>query len=207
MKMKQTGGRRKRRLCVPAFLLLFTTTALLAGTGLFFLSLRFIDPTTGMSLPAVNDWKESVVYDRVPVEVNTSVGGDLRFENEFEKNQAKSHSSCATVEQMGKVFTGVYWNESLRVRSLIRDHFLLHGAPTLRKLPPEKFCKQSFVLAKASEAGFGNEMYKILTGAALSVMLKRSLIIGQTRHIGSFSSLSPFHPLVCNFIYFIDQVF
>lgn len=45
-------------------------------------------------------------------------------------------------------------------------------------------------MGKSSEAGFGNEMYKVLTGAALSVMLNRSLIIGQTRHIGSFSSLS-----------------
>lgn len=46
------------------------------------------------------------------------------------------------------------------------------------------------MLGKSSEAGFGNEMYKVLSGAALSVMLNRSLIIGQTRHIGSFSSLS-----------------
>lgn len=45
-------------------------------------------------------------------------------------------------------------------------------------------------MGKASEAGFGNEMYKVLTAAALSVMLNRSLIIGQTRHIGSFLILS-----------------
>lgn len=64
------------------------------------------------------------------------------------------------------------------------------GASRVRNLPPEQFCKHGFVLGKASEAGFGNEMYKILTGAALSVMLNRSLIIGQTRHIGPFSSLS-----------------
>lgn len=64
------------------------------------------------------------------------------------------------------------------------------GASRVRSLPPEQFCKHGFVLGKASEAGFGNEMYKILTGAALSVMLNRSLIIGQTRHIGPFSSLS-----------------
>ena len=45
-------------------------------------------------------------------------------------------------------------------------------------------------MGKASEAGFGNEMYKILTAAGLSIMLNRSLIIGQTRHIGPFSVLS-----------------
>ncbi|MFS7940242.1 hypothetical protein Hanom_Chr05g00462161 [Helianthus anomalus] len=57
------------------------------------------------------------------------------------------------------------------------------GASRVRLLSPDQFCKQNFVMGKASEAGFGNEMYKILTAAALSIMLNRSLIIGQTRHI------------------------
>lgn len=70
---------------------------------------------------------------------------------------------------------------------------ILLGASRVRDLPPEKFCSHKFVLGKASEAGFGNEMYKILTAAALSIMLDRSLIIGQTRHIGSLSSL-----YICN---------
>ena len=73
-----------------------------------------------------------------------------------------------------------------------QEVFPISGAPRVRELPPEQFCKQGFVLGKASEAGFGNEMYKILTAAGLSVMLNRSLIIGQTRHIGSFSGLSFF---------------
>jgi phosphatidate phosphatase PAH1 len=60
---------------------------------------------------------------------------------------------------------------------------LSSGASRVRELPAYEFCKQGFVLGKASEAGFGNEMYKILTAAALSVMLNRSLIIGQTRHV------------------------
>lgn len=75
---------------------------------------------------------------------------------------------------------------SLRVRELIRRHFVLHGAARVRGLPAYEFCKQGFVLGKASEAGFGNEMYKILTSAALSVMLNRSLIIGQTRGLYPF---------------------
>lgn len=70
--------------------------------------------------------------------------------------------------------------------------FLVLGALRVRNLPPEQFCRHSFVLGKASEAGFGNEMYKILSAAVLSIMLNRSLIIGQTRHIGSFPSLSVF---------------
>lgn len=66
----------------------------------------------------------------------------------------------------------------------------ISGASRIRDLPPEQFCRHGFVLAKASEAGFGNEMYKILTAGALSIMLNRSLIIGQTRHIGYLSSLA-----------------
>jgi len=66
----------------------------------------------------------------------------------------------------------------------------LPGAERVRTLPAHEFCKQGFVLGKASEAGFGNEMYKILTAGALSVMLNRSLIIGQTRHMPLHS---PFH--------------
>lgn len=64
----------------------------------------------------------------------------------------------------------------------------MSGAPRVRGLPPEQFCRRSFVIGKASEAGFGNEMYKILTGAALSVLLNRSLIIGQTRHVDTLSN-------------------
>lgn len=77
------------------------------------------------------------------------------------------------------------------------------GASTVRSLSPEKFCHHGFVIGKASEAGFGNEMYKILSSAALSIMLNRSLIIGKTRHIGSFSSLFLF---VCLFVFWVHSV-
>ncbi|KAF8652225.1 hypothetical protein HU200_062860 [Digitaria exilis] len=92
-------------------------------------------------------------------------------------------ATCATVERMGEEAAGQGTPEaaSLRVRELIRRHFELHGAARVRALPPHEFCKQGFVLGRASEAGFGNEMYRILTAAALSIMLNRSLIIEQTR--------------------------
>ncbi|GAV80716.1 hypothetical protein CFOL_v3_24176 [Cephalotus follicularis] len=99
--------------------------------------------------------------------------------SDFDKNP----SSCATVEEMGErgfSMTALF-KESLRVRFLIQRHFHINGASRVRALSPEQFCRHGFVMGKASEAGFGNEMYKILTGAALSVMLNRSLIIGQTR--------------------------
>ncbi|KAL4335891.1 hypothetical protein GQ457_07G000310 [Hibiscus cannabinus] len=89
--------------------------------------------------------------------------------------------TCATVEEMGKLFKGKAVKETLRVRRIVQTHFSINGAPRIRGLPPEHFCRHGFVIGKASEAGFGNEMYKLLTAAALSVMLNRSLIIGQTR--------------------------
>ncbi|KAG4951188.1 hypothetical protein JHK85_045055 [Glycine max] len=60
---------------------------------------------------------------------------------------------CAAVEEMGKDFEA--------------------GASRIRDLPPEQFCSHGFVLGKTAEAGFGNEMYKVLTAAALSIMLNR----------------------------------
>lgn len=109
---------------------------------------------------------------------------------ELHNTAAKPASTCATVEEMGKEAVGTFgggdlWKESLKIRRLIRNHFEIQGAPRVRLLSPDQFCKQNFVMGKASEAGFGNEMYKILTAAALSIMLNRSLIIGQTRHFGA----------------------
>ncbi|RCV38283.1 hypothetical protein SEVIR_8G137100v4 [Setaria viridis] len=99
-------------------------------------------------------------------------------------------ATCATVERMGEEAAGEGRGSpeqaSLRVREMIRQHFELQGAERVRMLPAHEFCKQGFVLGKASEAGFGNEMYKILTAGALSVMLNRSLIIGQTRGLYPF---------------------
>ncbi|KAG8089870.1 hypothetical protein GUJ93_ZPchr0011g27802 [Zizania palustris] len=103
-------------------------------------------------------------------------------------SSSSSGATCATVERMGEeaASRGSPEAASLRVRELIRRHFLLHGAARVRELPAYELCKQGFVLGKASEAGFGNEIYKILTAAALSIMLNRSLIIGQTRGLYPF---------------------
>ncbi|KAG0485818.1 hypothetical protein HPP92_009897 [Vanilla planifolia] len=93
----------------------------------------------------------------------------------------RRQTSCATVEGMGKVFAVGSEKEIPKIKNVILRHFNSHGAARIRGLPPDEFCHEGFVLGKASEAGFGNEMYKILTAAALSIMLNRSLIIGQTR--------------------------
>ncbi|XXG78391.1 hypothetical protein AAC387_Pa08g2345 [Persea americana] len=157
--MRHVGSRRNR-LSLRASLLL---GSILTGSCLFFLSIRSIEPEE----PIRYQLKWSLEPETVPPSPSSS---------------SSSSSSCATVEQMGEDSAADgFEKESLRVRQLIRHHFELQGAPRVRGLPPEQFCRQGFVMGKASEAGFGNEMYKILTGAALSVLLNRSLIIGQTR--------------------------
>ncbi|KAF8400019.1 hypothetical protein HHK36_015892 [Tetracentron sinense] len=180
--MKYLGSRRKR-ISIHGFLIL---CAICTAFGLLMLTLRPVDPSTGINFPT-NTSDDMFKLEEVP-KVNLSFPNGHGPGIQFKRNHKSS--SCATVEEMGEVFAGEYWKESLRVRKMIRDHFALHGASRVRVLPPEQFCRQGFVMGKASEAGFGNEMYKILTAAALSIMLNRSLIIGQSRHIGSLSSLS-----------------
>ncbi|KAK8484513.1 hypothetical protein V6N11_021496 [Hibiscus sabdariffa] len=47
--------------------------------------------------------------------------------------------TCATVEEMGKLFKGKVVKETLRVRRIIQTHFSINGAPRIRGLPPEHF--------------------------------------------------------------------
>ncbi|KAM3285577.1 hypothetical protein P3S67_024376 [Capsicum chacoense] len=157
----QVGSRRRR----------FSLHQALVGTvavtviGLLFLSFRFVDPS--IHLPVTTSEKVEADDDDKPADINL--------------HNAQPNKTCATVEEMGQVFSRGFEEESYRVRKIIENHFAINGAARVRGLPPEEFCRHGFVLGKASEAGFGNEMYKILTAGALSVMLNRSLIIGQSR--------------------------
>ncbi|XP_042477055.1 uncharacterized protein LOC122058438 [Macadamia integrifolia] len=155
---------RRRRLPAKAFLI---TCALFTGFGLLMLAFKSLDPPATLSF-AANDGEDKSELEQVQ-------GMELSDPSD------NGSSSCATVEKMGEVFSQGFVEASLRLRRIIRNHFALQGASRIRGLPPEQFCRQGFVLGKASEAGFGNEMYKILTAGALSIMLNRSLIIGQTR--------------------------
>lgn len=171
--MRYNIGSRRRRLCEHGFLLV---CGIITGFGLLVLTLRSIDQPPPYST--------SLTF---PNELNSD---ELVEQNKYNQESDGESGKCATVEEMGESFAGDgHEKESLRVRQMIRYHFILNGPTRVRELPPEEFCEQGFVLGKASEAGFGNEMYKILTGAALSIMLNRSLIIGQTRHIGATSHL------------------
>nr|XP_004492157.1 uncharacterized protein LOC101488939 isoform X2 [Cicer arietinum]XP_012568933.1 uncharacterized protein LOC101488939 isoform X1 [Cicer arietinum] len=173
--MRYGGGRRRRMLLQPFLVLCATVT----GVGLLIMALRPLDPPPIM----VNYVRNSEV-----VEFNSS-SLDVFHNSSLDNSSGLDvgggpieEKTCATVEEMGKDFeSGVVGKETLKVRRIIEEHFVLNGASRVRDLPPDQFCKHGFVLGKTAEAGFGNEMYKLLSAAALSIMLNRSLIIGQTR--------------------------
>ncbi|XP_059661662.1 uncharacterized protein LOC132307809 [Cornus florida] len=166
------GTRRRNTFSLHKILLLFSATLLTGFSTLLLNHLSSVDPPTQILLPLKSRSD--------PVQVHPIPHDHLLPSSSSSSSEIRSSPSCATVEQMGEEATPVA-TENLRIRRLIRDHFSLHGASRVRRLPPEKFCRQGFVMGKASQAGFGNEMYRILTAAGLSVMLNRSLIIGQTR--------------------------
>ncbi|XP_068336113.1 uncharacterized protein [Pyrus communis] len=179
------GVWRRRRVSVGSILIV---CALCAGIGLLMLNLRQVDPPTSPDF--------YLQIENLGSDSDSENGGGVERETEPHGKSKRKSSTCATVEEMGKEFEGGgFWEESLRVRKFIQHHFDLNGASRVRNLPPEQFCRHGFVMGKASEAGFGNEMYKILSGAALSIMLNRSLIIGQTRGkfpFGNYISYSKF---------------
>ncbi|KAH0701183.1 uncharacterized protein [Solanum tuberosum] len=160
--MRLQLGSRRRRLSPHRALI---ATAAFTVVGLLILTLRSVDPST-----------------QLPITTSENVNAkpaDTNFHSNH--SDAQPLKTCATVEEMGEVFSRGFSEESYRVRKIIESHFAINGASRVRALSPEEFCRHGFVLGKASEAGFGNEMYKILTAGALSVMLNRSLIIGQSR--------------------------
>lgn len=53
--------------------------------------------------------------------------GDDVEETPAQTGMEGSRSSCATVEQMGEPFKDGGWKESLRVRTIIQNHFYLNG--------------------------------------------------------------------------------
>ncbi|KAG5100038.1 hypothetical protein JHK82_045090 [Glycine max] len=164
--MRYGGGKRRRVALKPFFVLCVSVT----GFGLLVLSLRLLDAPASSTVPLS---RASSSSSSSSSEFNTSSKNGSRVKGVVAVRRV-GEKPCKTVEEMGEDFTsGVGKKESLRVRRMIQNHFLANGASRIRDFPPEQFCRHGFVLGKASEAGFGNEMYKVLTAAALSIMLNR----------------------------------
>ncbi|KAG4939362.1 hypothetical protein JHK86_045503 [Glycine max] len=157
-KMRYGGGKRRRVALKPFFVLCVSVT----GFGLLVLSLRLLDAPASSTVPLSRASSSS------SSEFNTSSKNGSRVKGVVAVRRV-GEKPCKTVEEMGEDFTsGVGKKESLRVRRMIQNHFLANGASRVRDFPPEQFCRHGFVLGKASEAGFGNEMYKDLSRETLS---------------------------------------
>ncbi|KAK8944645.1 hypothetical protein KSP39_PZI007524 [Platanthera zijinensis] len=199
--MRPLLQRRKHLLRLARFLLLLCAAA--TAVRLLLISISSVDPYADQTSNHSNAAIRAIVASDWPTDPPlanplerppwTAESGDVKVELSEDVANAKEAvertrgvPSCASVEEMGEAFAAGDERESLRVRDMIHRHFYLHGAARVRGLPPDQFCQEGFVLGKASEAGFGNEMYKILSAAALSLLLNRSLIIGQTRGMYPF---------------------
>lgn len=121
------GGSRRRRVSIPAILV---GCAVFGTMGLLILSMREVDPPTNPNNP----------LKQIHIQESDSSSESDYFDDGFEieeTNEAETGSgsgttkkgsrSCATVEQMGEEFKSTFWNESLRVREIIRQHFALNG--------------------------------------------------------------------------------
>ena len=96
------GGGRRRSISLQPLLLLF---GLVTGLGLLILALKPLDPPIRIDFP-----------------------GTLKIEdlNSFSLDSGGARS-CATVEEMGKDFRRNIEKESLRVRRIIENHFVING--------------------------------------------------------------------------------
>ncbi|XP_057722905.1 uncharacterized protein LOC130936769 [Arachis stenosperma] len=191
--MRYGGGRRRRMLLQPFVVL----CAVVTGLGLLMLALRPMDPPITVDFPQDFEFEESnsSSLDGIGGDEDGGDDADATIGVGNAAEEGVGEKTCATVEKMGKDFSRSVGIETLRARRIVEHHFYVNGAARVRDWPPEQFCRHGFVLGKTAEAGFGNEMYKVLTAAALSIMLNRSLIIGQTRGkypFGDYISYSNF---------------
>lgn len=110
------GGIRRGQMLLQPFLFL---CALVAGFGLLMLALRPLDPPIVVDFPIQvgNGDSKTSSFDGVIVADSEPLG------NRVEK-------SCATVEEMGHDFRSVDWKETLRVRRIIENHFIVNGTFT-----------------------------------------------------------------------------
>lgn len=82
-------------------------TAIFTFLGLLILTLRSVDPST--DLP-----------------VNAAAATDID-EAQAEEGTPGLKKTCATVQEMGEVFSRGIREEGLRVRKIIHDHFAING--------------------------------------------------------------------------------
>lgn len=111
IEMRVAGSsRRRQRVSLHSLLI---ASAIFTGVSLLILTIRSIDPSdSNLDRPSISDQIEETVRA-----TNSS-------SNIEERNKNKA---CATVEEMGEELRGAFWEDSIRVRNIIRRHFDLYG--------------------------------------------------------------------------------
>lgn len=114
-KVRYGGGFRRRcSLLLQPFLFL---CALVTSFGLLMLTLRPLDPPIVVDFPGELDLPD---YNISSFDASGVAAISDRVANRVEK-------SCATVEEMGSDFRSLDWKETLRIRTIIENHFLVNG--------------------------------------------------------------------------------
>lgn len=103
----KSSPRRRRRVSVASLLVLIAVSTIF---GLLMADLRSIDPSPELQIR--NSKLE--IFGKEELSANTTV--------------SELGKKCATVEEMGEIFSRGYAEESLRVRGIIRNHFAVNGA-------------------------------------------------------------------------------
>ena len=118
------GGSRRRRVSIGSFVVI---CAMFGAMGLLMLNLKAVDPPTAPNF-LVKSTATQDSSDSVP-EINGVVGGgDGDGAVNGSQSTKKRTRRCATVEEMGKDdFGDGFWRNSLRVRRIINQHFVLNG--------------------------------------------------------------------------------
>ncbi|CAI0396842.1 unnamed protein product [Linum tenue] len=122
--MKHYGLRRRRvsLTSVLAVVVLFT------ATGLLLLTLRSVDPPPSSPGGFLPDLDGRRVETRVSGDDSNSLMSSPAIKQLETGNVTGAQSkSCATVEEMGESFEDEPWKESLRVKRIIRQHFLINA--------------------------------------------------------------------------------
>lgn len=112
-------GVRRRRLTLVHWLL--AATAAFTLLGLFVLTLRSLEPSADIMVNLDVGQQVEKRYeldkedDAVQQDVVVGMQGEVKSKG------------CATVEEMGEIFSRSFREESLRARKIIHDHFILNG--------------------------------------------------------------------------------
>lgn len=102
--------------------------AMVTGVGLLMLALRPLDPPITVDFPGDFEVGDSNSFD---VDDDVDVGGGEKI----------GQKRCASVEEMGKDFeNGIVVKETLRVRKIIEDHFVMNGEFHLFHVKSHSFC-------------------------------------------------------------------